>query len=150
LIEELAKRTGETLAQSTRWPESGPVIVLGARTRSGRSAYRLPDVIAEAHGPGAKPEGYTVYTEMENGRPVVWLIGADGRGALYAAGHLLRTVNWGPGVLNLDRPVNLATAPAYPIRGHQLGYREHSNSYDAFTVERYDTYIRELAIFGAN
>jgi len=36
------------------------------------------------------------------------------------------------------------------LRGHQLGYRPKVNAYDAFTVEMYDQYIRDLAIFGTN
>ena len=44
----------------------------------------------------------------------------------------------------------MASSPAYPIRGHQLGYRTTANSYDAWTVAQYDQYIRDLAIFGTN
>ena len=42
------------------------------------------------------------------------------------------------------------STPAYAIRGHQLGYRQHSNTYDAWDEARYDRYIRDLALFGAN
>jgi hypothetical protein len=34
--------------------------------------------------------------------------------------------------------------------GHQLGYRPKANSYDGFTLEMWDRYIRELALFGTN
>ena len=44
----------------------------------------------------------------------------------------------------------IATSPAYPIRGHQLGYRNTANSWDAWTVDQYEQYIRELALFGSN
>ena len=44
----------------------------------------------------------------------------------------------------------MATAPRYAIRGHQLGYRQHSNTYDGWDVRHYEQYIRELAMFGAN
>ncbi len=36
------------------------------------------------------------------------------------------------------------------VRGHQLGYRPKTNSYDAWDVRRWEQYIRELAIFGVN
>jgi hypothetical protein len=41
-------------------------------------------------------------------------------------------------------------SPAYPLRGHQLGYRAAANSYDAWDPQQYQRYIRELALFGAN
>ena len=43
-----------------------------------------------------------------------------------------------------------ASSPTYSLRGHQLGYRNTANSYDAWSVEQYDQYIRELALFGTN
>ncbi len=52
----------------------------------------------------------------------------------------------------LEAPDNLkiATAPKYPLRGHQLGYRPKTNSYDGWDVRTWDQYIRDLAIFGTN
>jgi len=49
-------------------------------------------------------------------------------------------------------PANLkiSSTPKYPIRGHQLGYRPKTNSYDAWLPKQFDNYIRDLAIFGAN
>jgi hypothetical protein len=44
----------------------------------------------------------------------------------------------------------ISSTPAYPIRGHQLGYRPKTNAYDAWSVAQYDSYIRDLAMFGAN
>ncbi len=40
----------------------------------------------------------------------------------------------------------MATAPKYPLRGHQLGYRPKTNSYDAWDLPQWERYIRELAI----
>ena len=37
-----------------------------------------------------------------------------------------------------------------PLRGHQLGYRPKTNSYDAWTVPMWEQYIRDLAVFGTN
>ena len=41
-------------------------------------------------------------------------------------------------------------SPKYPLRGHQLGYRPKTNAYDAWTVEMWEQYIRDLAVFGTN
>ena len=46
--------------------------------------------------------------------------------------------------------LNVTTAPRYGLRGHQLGYRPKTNSYDGWTIALWDRYIRELAIFGNN
>ena len=46
--------------------------------------------------------------------------------------------------------LSIATAPKYPLRGHQLGYRPKTNSYDAWTVPMWEQYIRDLAVFGTN
>ena len=50
----------------------------------------------------------------------------------------------------LPESLDIATSPAYPIRGHQLGYRARANSYDAWDAEKYQQYIRELMLFGTN
>jgi len=52
--------------------------------------------------------------------------------------------------ISVPAALDIATAPAYPIRGHQLGYRAQANSWDAWTPEQFDQYIRELAFFGVN
>jgi hypothetical protein len=46
--------------------------------------------------------------------------------------------------------LDVRTAPAYPLRGHELGYRPKTNSYDGFTPAMWEQYIRDLAIFGTN
>src|SRR5205085_4998136 len=61
-----------------------------------------------------------------------------------------RALHYGPDTLQLDEPLEIVTAPQYRLRGHQLGYRARANSYDAWTPEQYEQYIRELAIFGTN
>lgn len=146
LIEEVAKRTGLTLETSTTWPESGAAIALLSGTQSKLHGKEIPSAARIT-----KAEGYGIVTDTSDAaRPVIWIVGADPRGALYGVGRLLRGVDWSKGALSLARPINDTTAPLRAIRGHQLGYRAHSNSYDALSVEQYDQYIRELALFGTN
>ena len=45
---------------------------------------------------------------------------------------------------------DVATAPRYPLRGHQLGYRPKTNSYDGWDLAQWEQYIRDLAVFGTN
>ena len=54
------------------------------------------------------------------------------------------------GRVSLVDELNVTTAPRYQLRGHQLGYRDKTNSYDGWDLPQWDRYIRELAVFGAN
>ncbi len=144
LLEEVEKRAGVHWDSAAAWPESGPVIALV----SGECEYEHE---MEALERPEKPESYVIHTDAEDAqRPVVWLVGADGRGLLYAVGRFLRALDWDRGVVRLPGPLEAAEAPAYPLRGHQLGYRARANSYDAWDAAQYEQYIRELAFFGVN
>lgn len=129
LVEEVEKRTGIHLPVATARPSTGPTIVL-----SSGGEY------------GLQPEGYRLATAGSHVR----LEAASGRGVLYGVGALLRKLDYGRGTLSLATPLDTTTSPAYPIRGHQLGYRAQANSYDAFTVAQFEQYIRELTFFGVN
>jgi hypothetical protein len=143
LIEEVEKRTGIRLNTATQWPERGTAIAITTEstgTQWGRSIPKIP----------MRAEGYRLYVDDHAASPTVWLLGADPRGALFAAGNLLRRVDWAKGRLSVSAPLDINTSPAYPIRGHQLGYRAQANSYDAWDVAQFEQYIRELTFFGAN
>ena len=151
LIEEVEKRTGIRWNLSRQWPDSGPVIAVASHAPGGSGPGALPRA-ADRDGPARRPEGYLILTEElgNDGRQVIWILGADGRGALFGVGELLRNLDWGPGEISLPAPIHADTAPAVPLRGHQLGYRSHSNTYDAWDDARYEQYIRELIFFGVN
>src|SRR5690606_28337880 len=95
-------------------------------------------------------EGYCIHSDGAGAHPVVWAVGADERGALYGVGHLLRKLSLRPGSVVAETHLDATESPVYPLRGHQLGYRDRANSFDAWDVAQYDQYIRELALFGAN
>jgi hypothetical protein len=128
LAEEVEART------LIRWPVSsrrtGACISVGVEMRAGLPA-----------------EGYRIRT---GGECAVAIAGNDARGALFGVGRLLRELRMGRGSVELAAPLNLASAPRYPVRGHQLGYRSANNTYDAWTVADYERYIRDMAVFGAN
>jgi len=54
------------------------------------------------------------------------------------------------GSVLLDPEIAISSTPRYPIRGHQLGYRALSNTYDSWSLAQFEQYIRDLALFGAN
>ena len=78
------------------------------------------------------------------------VVGNDARGLLFGIGRLLRELRIAPSRVVLPGSLNMASAPKYPLRGHQLGYRPKTNSYDAWDLPQWDRYIRDLAIFGTN
>jgi len=78
------------------------------------------------------------------------IVGNEDRGCLYGVGKLMREMKILPNELFVQENIQLSSSPAYPIRGHQLGYRPKTNAYDAWSVAQFDQYIRDLAIFGAN
>lgn len=146
LVEEVELRTGIRMETMTRWPDGRSVIAV----RSGGDARGWGRDVPMRSGeelPEQRAEGYRLVSEADG---VVWVLGADGRGALYGVGALLRQLEMGDGQMLLPLGLDIASAPAYPIRGHQLGFRTQANSWDAWTPEQFDRYIRELTFFGVN
>lgn len=156
LQEELETRLGTRLPISAEWPPAGKVaIVVASGLQPGTTPWSGAPAVPQPSGVGPGPEGFQLTVTTTDGRTVVWVLGADGRGALFGVGHLLRTLRWTPGASaavprGVPASLDVQSTPAYAIRGHQLGYRQHSNTYDAWDEARYDRYIRDLALFGAN
>ena len=146
LVEEVQKRTSIRFPVSTTWPEDQPVIAIGTSTATALAGRRIPRRRGE-NLPEHQPEGYRITVQHNR---IVWILGADPRGALFGVGHLLRSLRLTPDSVQLPLPLEVATSPAYPIRGHQLGYRSRANTYDAWDAATYEQYIRELVLFGTN
>ena len=150
LVEEIKKRTGLNWPITTAWPKGGVVIAIS----SGAGDASWPKSMAGPPGkdsPALRPEGFRLVAEGAGTRnATVWITGADSRGALFGVGQLLRSLNWAKGSARIPTDLDIATSPALPIRGHQLGYRHTANSYDGWDEKQFEQYIRELALFGAN
>lgn len=132
LVEEVAKRTGIDWQVS---PAAGA---------SGSIAFR-----AASPADGIGPEGFSIRS-AENNVPRITIAAETRRGALFAVGYLLRTLECSKGQVVMKQAINTTQSPDYAIRGHQLGYRAQANSYDAWDEKTFDQYIRELTFFGAN
>ena len=139
LVEEVQRRTGLEWVISDAISTGKPTIVLG-----GGPVTAIDTVPKLAD----RPEAYRLVADPKAGR--IWILGADGRGALYGVGRFLRELEWAPGCARFPKAMDITTVPAYPIRGHQLGYRARANSYDAWNESQYEQYIRELVFFGLN
>jgi hypothetical protein len=122
LIEEVDKRSG------IRWETGTAAVTIG---------------IALGAGPA---EGYRI----ETSRRGVTVTGNDARGVLFGVGRLLRELRMARGSVQIPDGFAETSAPRYPLRGHQLGYRPKSNTYDAWSVPAFEQYIRDLAVFGSN
>jgi hypothetical protein len=151
LIEEVEKRTRVCWRQSTTWPEEAtPVIALGPTSDLPAFAGPYAADLATSRG---EPEGFRIQTIEDRAAPAVLIAGHDARGVLFGVGRLLRELRMSrdrvalPGVFSFD------TAPRTTrttLRGHQLGYRPKTNSYDGWTLAMWEQYIRDLVVFGAN
>ena len=117
-----------------------------------RTQIRLPTsaaatppaiTITRGHGPA---EGYSITASNS----AVSIAGNDPRGILFGVGRLLRELHLTKGRIAIDDGFSVTTAPKYPLRGHQLGYRPKTNAYDAWSVPIWDQYMRDLAVFGTN
>ena len=90
-------------------------------------------------------ESYQVVREvLDDQRSIYWIVGRRLRGLYYGFGHLLRSGS------SIIADTSLAAEPAYALRGHQLGYRNTANSWDAWTAKQFDSYIRDLVLLGSN
>lgn len=150
LGEEIKKRTGLQWPITTVWPKRGVVIAISSVAGDPGWPQTMPRP-ASQDSSALRPEGFHLAIEGAGTRnATVWITGADSRGALFGVGQLLRSLNWAKGSVHIPADLDIATAPARPIRGHQLGYRHTANSYDGWDDKQYEQYIRELALFGVN
>lgn len=146
LAEETAKRSGLT------WKTQGSATVtiyaglatglarLGARTQA-TAASVDPHV----------PESYSISAGTDSAGRWITVAGSDERGVIFGVGQLLRLIDFGrQEAILTSGQLPIAGKPKYSLRGHQLGYRPKTNAYDAWTVEIWEQYIRDLAIFGTN
>lgn len=72
------------------------------------------------------------------------------RGFMFAMGHFLRKIKIAGGEINLTEDIDGSYSPIKKIRGHQLGYRDTPNTYDAWDYDAYFNYFKELMFFGCN
>jgi len=149
LVEEVERRSRLHWPRVVQWPEKavGPLIVVG---REAKLRSQFPRVVPLLEG--AKPvrgaEGYRIGTYPSEG--LVVIAGNDARGVLFGVGRLLRELRMNRDRVLIPRDFHVETAPRFPLRGHQLGYRPKTNSYDGWDLDQWEQYIRDLAVFGTN
>jgi hypothetical protein len=137
LVEEVEKRTG------IRWK-----VTSLARDELSTSILIVQDKNRPLQNP--RPEGFELKVNKHDKETRVEIIAQDDRGVLFGIGQLLRSLRMSPGSIEIDDGLSLAESPKYPLRGHQLGYRPKTNSYDAWDLPQWEQYYRDLAVFGCN
>ncbi|MBU7004921.1 MAG: hypothetical protein HXS50_05100, partial [Theionarchaea archaeon] len=104
-----------------------------------------PCIVLEVSGSGPA-EGYSIVMNRDR----VSVVGNDPRGMLFGTGRLLRLLKYGEGYLAIPGNISIESRPDQSMRGHQLGYRPRSNTYDSWGLDEYEQYIRELIVWGVN
>ncbi len=146
LSEEIEKRTGIKLAVVNSWPSDKPVIAI-YKSSNKKYVKKIPESL---NRPFYEQDAFYLSLTHENNQPQLWILGTHRRGTLYGVGRLLILMDLQKGSITIPDELDVYSGPQYQIRGHQLGYRNTANSWDAWTPQQFDQYIRELALFGAN
>jgi hypothetical protein len=149
LVEEVEKRSGVRWRTMSDWPVETaiPVVAVGREPLLSKKDARVEKWLAGSPAPNG-PEGFQVRSQVDG--KAVLVVGNDPRGVLFGVGRLLRELRIARGRILLPNGFNIATAPQTSLRGHQLGYRPKTNSYDGWDLDQWERYIRDLAVFGTN
>jgi hypothetical protein len=146
LTQEVEKRTELRLSIVHSWPASSPVVMAGTNATLSRLHGHVRGGVPVAQ----QADGYAIRVAQGESAPIVSVAGTDERGVLFGVGKLLRSLRMTRLRVEVASNLEVKSAPKYALRGHQLGYRPKTNSYDGWTVAMWDQYIRELALFGCN
>ncbi|MCB0731602.1 MAG: hypothetical protein KDC88_11265, partial [Ignavibacteriae bacterium] len=150
LNEEVLKRTNIQLRQSPVWESNNKnAIIVCLSNLKEIFGKKIPKNV-NTNSPEYKSEGFRLVLSNDGSNDILWIIGFDSRGILFGIGEFLRRAELSENKISIESNLDFASSPEYPIRGYQLGYRNTANSYDAWSVDQYEQYIRDLVIFGTN
>jgi hypothetical protein len=151
LVSEVAKRTGVSwrvsASDSLENRKACESCILIGRSNQFRPSSLVPSALPAG---AMKPEAFQIETMRTGSAHRLMIAGEDDRGVLYGIGFLLRHIEYSRDHAILPAPLHVVSAPQFAVRGHQLGYRFKNNTYDAWTPEQFEQYIRDLAVFGTN
>jgi len=150
LVEEVARRSRVQWEVSHTWPSNATATVVVGSPATLSGVPGLPASTLTLAPAADAAEGYQLQVRTLGGTPSVVLLGHDPRGVLFGVGGLLRQLRLNRDRVSLPNDFEIATAPRYPLRGHQLGYRPKTHSYDAWDLPQWEQYYRDLIVFGAN
>lgn len=150
LIEEVEKRTGLRWERTNAWPGTERVaIALGLASASDAVAGKFGVEMRQAR-PIDGAEGFRMAVKTGRGAPGVLVLGNTPRGVMFGTGRLLRELRMEQGRVEIADNLDILSAPRYSLRGHQLGFRPKTHSYDAWDLSVWEQYYRDLIVFGCN
>ena len=135
LVDDVARKPGIRWKVLEQCPGDGcPVLAVGPVASAPAFAGPFARTMAEERGP-EPAEGYRIRTAAAG--PEVLVAGNDTRGVLFGVGRLLRDLWTAHDHVLLPWGFQVETSPSYPLRGHQLGYRPKTNSYDGWVLPQW-------------
>jgi hypothetical protein len=148
LVDEVEKRSQIRWEVAGAWPkgEGTTTVAVGRESNLTREYPQTKPWLARQPA-AAGAEGYRI--QMPD-HATVLVVGNDERGVLFGVGRLLRELRMARGKVFLPAGFQEASAPQTRLRGHQLGYRQKTNSYDAWDLPQWEQYYRDMAVFGTN
>lgn len=147
LSSEIKRRTRVLLSTSTSLLSGRPHIVVCSLDKLPNFDTRIKQRLEAIES----PEGFIIEVNDTQGeRPLVFACGKTPRATLFAVGRLLRTLKMRRDFLAVGKGLSIVAEPHYPLRGHQLGYRPKTNSYDGWDLDIWEQYIRNLVAYGCN
>ena len=127
LYEEISNRSSVNWENKENWVHKQPTIAVAITGNESLKGIEIPFRTGQDF-PENKTEGYRILLNKEEGENTLWIIGADKRGLLFGIGNFLRILSISDDQITIAEDIDISSAPAYPIRGHQLGYRNTANS----------------------
>lgn len=88
--------------------------------------------------------------EIEAQNKTVTVRASGIRGFIYGTGLFLRKTEYSYGKITLITDISGSFTPDKQVRGHQLGYRPLSNTYDKWDTDDYKRAYLDMMYFGAN
>jgi hypothetical protein len=147
LVDEVNQRTSLRWEIRSSFPKEGPIIAVGQESSLQSIDPRIKQWLGNIPAP-KEAEGYRIH--VKSAERVVLVVGNDARGVLFSVGRLLRELRTSRNRALLPNAFQLTSAPKTRLRGHQLGYRPKTNSYDGWDLDQWEQYYRDLAVFGTN
>ena len=90
------------------------------------------------------------FFEIQLNGNVITLTAKGIRGLIYAYAYFLRKIRIKGKNITLIKDISGTYTPDQKIRGHQLGYRQCTNTYDKWDYEQYRRYYLDIMYFGSN
>jgi len=148
LRDEIEKRTRIALEISSKMPADNKTAIVIGTVEATPGDFSTPPAGMKVP---EKAESFGIWVDSRKRKAAtVCLVGRDRRGALYATGKLLRMLSMRRDKVTVTHTLKIATAPVSEIRGHQIGYRPKTNAYDAWSVDMWEQYYRDMVAFGTN